>query len=455
MQTATHSKTLTAPDSDQLQLGPAAARRLFLVGAGFAAGGLVTAAALGLRSPEARRLLVHGYLVAFSFYLAITLGALFFVLLHHLARAGWSVTLRRLAEGLSGNVGLMAVLAIPVLLGMGQLYEWSHAAAVAHDPILQGKRVFLNPTAFVLRMVFYFAVWGGLAWYFRSRSIRQDATGDVQLSVRMERIAAPGMFALAVTLTFAAVDLLMSLNPHWQSSIFGVYFFADCVLAGLVTLTLLARWLQSQGRLGAAVTTEHYHDLGKLTFAFVFFWGYVAFSQYVLIWYANIPEETQFFIPRQIGPWAHVSILLAACHLLIPFAGLLSRHAKRRLGVLTFWCVWLLGAVLLDLFWIVMPSAFIQEIPHAAGAAPGTPLPVALPALVASNQAIYQLAEQHAGFMQHVAAPLQPLSVLVVLALVVGMGGLYLAVTVRCLRRAALVAIRDPRLPEALAFENG
>jgi hypothetical protein len=450
----THSATTIDADSAQVRLGTAA-QRMIAMGVVLAVAGLGLAAGLGLHSAEAYKLFWHGYLVAFAFYLSITLGALFFVLLHHLARAGWSVTLRRLAEGLSGNVVLMAVLLIPLLLQMGQLYEWSHSEAAAHDPILASKAVFLNPTAFVVRMVVYFAVWGGLAWFFRSRSIQQDATGDVRSSVVMERVSAPGMIALAVTLTFAAVDLLMSLNPHWHSTIFGVYFFANCVLAGLTVLTLLARWLQSLGRLGDAVNTEHYHDLGKLTFAFVFFWGYVAFSQYMLMWYANLPDETQFFIPRQIGPWGGVSLALLVCHLLIPFAGLLSRHAKRRVGVLVCWSIWLLGALLLDLFWVVMPSSFIQEIPHAIGAARGTALPQALPELVASNQAIYQLAENHAAFMQHVTAPLQPASVIMVLALVVGMGGLYLASTARLLRGAALVAVRDPRLPESLAFENG
>ena len=127
----------------------------------------------------------------------------------------------------------------------------------------------------------------------------------------------------------------MSLNPHWFSTIFGVYYFAGSVLSSLIIITLLAQWLQRAGRVRNAITLEHYHDLGKLTFAFVFFWGYIGFSQYMLIWYANLPEETQFFVPRTLGAWKSVSLILLVCHLLIPFAGLLSRHAKRRLGVAT------------------------------------------------------------------------------------------------------------------------
>ncbi len=221
----------------------------------------------------------------------------------------------------------------------------------------------------MIRLAAYFAVWVFLAWFFRSRSIRQDADGDVRWSVAMERVSVPGMIAFGLTVTLAAVDLLMSLNPHWYSTIIGVYFFGGAVLSGLVVLTLLALWLQAAGRLQGAITAEHYHDLGKLTFAFVVFWGYIAFSQYMLIWYANMPEETQFYMPRQIGPWAGISLALLFCQLLIPMFGLLSRHAKRHPLVFTFWAVWLLGAHLLDLFWLIMPNVFIQQIPEAVGAA--------------------------------------------------------------------------------------
>ena len=162
--------------------------------------------------------------------------------------------------------------------------------------------VWLTRTRFNGRFVIYFVIWGFLAWYFRGHSILQDSTRQRGTEQSMERLSAPGMILFAVTITLAAVDLIMSLNPHWYSTMIGVYFFSDAVLSGLVVLTLLALWLQSCGLLRGVMTMEHYHDLGKLTFAFVFFWGYIAFSQYMLIWYANMPEETQFYMPRQIGP---------------------------------------------------------------------------------------------------------------------------------------------------------
>ncbi|MGA2031383.1 MAG: quinol:cytochrome C oxidoreductase [Thermoguttaceae bacterium] len=459
--------------SESLQLGPAAARWI-VAGLLLAVVGLGAACALGLPDsharklldfmlggvnwsmpdPHARKLFFLAYLVAFVYFLSITLGALFFVMLQHLSRAGWSVSVRRLAEALSGNIALMALLFVPLLFGLGDIYEWSHRETVAADPVLAGKAGYLNPSAFAARFALYFLIWGFLAWYLRSRSIRQDASGDVSLTRRMERLSAPGMLLFSFTVTFAAFDLLMSLNPHWFSTMMGVYFFTECFLSFLVVLTLLALLLQRSGRLRSEITVEHYHDLGKLTFAIVFFWGYIAFSQYMLIWYANMPEETQFFIPRQIGPWAAVSLALVACHLLIPFLGLLSRAAKRRLGVFAFWAVWLLAAQLLDLYWLVMPNLYVSEIPAAVGAAPGTPLPRVLKELVASNQSIYQVAARHADFMEAVRLPLGGGALAVTFGLLLGMGGLYLASTAWLLRGAALLPIRDPRLKQSLSFEN-
>jgi hypothetical protein len=429
------------------------AARMSVPGAVLAVVGVGAAWGLAIRAPQTHSLFYHAYLVAYAFYLSITLGALFFVMLHHLSRAGWSVTLRRPAEALAGNIGLMGVLAVPLLLEVSDVYGWAQPG-VAADAARSAKAAYLSPNAFLIRLVAYFAVWGFLAWYLRSRSIRQDADGDVRLSRAMERVSMPGMIALALTATFAALDLLMSLNPRWSSTIFGVYFFMGSVLAGLVALVLLARWLQANGRLGRAVTVEHYHDLGKLMFAFVFFWGYIAFSQYMLIWYANMPEETQFYMVRQIGPWVWVSIALVTVQLLVPFLGLLSRHAKRNLKVLTFWAVWLLAAHLLDLFWIVMPNLFVRQMPAAVGARPGTPISKVLAQMLTSNQSVHELAPGYADFARNIAAPLEPLSLAVVLALVVGLGGLYLLNTARLLRSAALVPLGDPRLDESLEFEN-
>ncbi|MCK5379547.1 MAG: hypothetical protein KAJ78_09080, partial [Acidobacteria bacterium] len=267
---------------------------LLVVGGGGAIG-------LALGSDGGMGRLSETYLVSFAYFLSLALGALFFVLLQHLTHAGWSVVVRRLAEALSVNVVLMAVLAIPVLLNMEHLYHWAHPGAADHDAILAGKSAFLNPQFFTIRLVVYFAIWSFLAWFFFSNSKRQDATADPKFTRRMEALSAPGMILFALSLNFAAFDLLMSVNPHWFSTIFGVYFFAGCVVVIMATLVVLVAYLQRQGRLQGIVTVEHYHDLGKLLFGFVVFWAYIAFSQYMLYWYANIPEETVWYLTRQTG----------------------------------------------------------------------------------------------------------------------------------------------------------
>ncbi|HQP44730.1 MAG TPA: hypothetical protein PLV66_13755, partial [Thermoanaerobaculales bacterium] len=250
------------------------------VGAALAAVGVGGAAALAAAQAHGWERLLETYLVSFSLFLALTLGALFFVMLQHITRAGWSVVVRRIAEALACNVWLMAALALPILLGMGHLYHWSHSDAAAGDPILAGKSGFLNPAFFVVRLVVYFAIWGGLAWFFHRTSTRQDGSFDPRLTVRMERAAGPGLVLYALSTNFAAFDLLMSLDPHWFSTIYGVYFFAVSVVCFLAVMPKILVGLQVKGVLARSVTIEHYHDLGKLLFAFVVFWAYIAFSQY-------------------------------------------------------------------------------------------------------------------------------------------------------------------------------
>lgn len=430
----------------------------------------------------------HAYLLAFVFYLTITLGSLFFVMLHHLARSGWSVTVRRLAEALCANVFLMAVLFVPIYYNLGKVYVWadngvgrtsepvegnvdhqnptrqqgeqspawlarraSMAAENEHGAVI-GHAAWLTPRAFLGRFVICFVIWGFLAWYLRGHSILQDRTGNIGLTRSMERISAPGMILFAITITSAAIDLIMSLNPHWYSTMIGVYLFADAVLSGLAAVALLALVLQSRGLLRGAVTVEHYHDLGKLTFAFVFFWGYIAFSQYMLIWYANIPEETQFFMPRQIGPWVGVSLALIVVHFAIPFAGLMSRHAKRTLPVLAFWLVWVLAAHAFDLFWLIMPNTYVRQLLLEQSA--GGSLPDVFKTLLQSQQSVYQLSPMCRPFMEKVTAPLTPAAIATVVGLLVFMGGLYVANTAWLLGRARLLPVKDPRLDESLSFHN-
>jgi hypothetical protein len=387
-----------------------------VVGATCLAGG----AWLGWRRGDDFAYASHSYMVNYSFFLSISLGALFWVAVDHACRAGWCVNVRRLAEIIAANVGCLALLAlpivVPVLLDYHGLFPWNDRAAAADDPALRAKAAYLAPGFFGIRSAVYLAVWWGLARFYLGRSLEQDRSGDPNLTLRMERWSPAALLLYAFTVTFASFDWLMSLSPRWFSTIFGVYFYSGAAVAFFAAIILLAMLLQRSGRLTGSITVEHYHDLGKLMFAFVVFWGYMAFSQYLLIWYANIPEETEWYSARQAGPWAWVSVGLLFAGLLIPFAGLLSRHAKRWKPSLAFWAAWLLAAHWLDLYWIVMPNLGGHIAGHA-GATPWPPGPIDL-------------------------------------SLFLGLGGVYLAGLVHVAGRRPLLPTADPRRGESLAFEN-
>jgi hypothetical protein len=349
------------------------------------------------------------YLLSFTYVLTLALGALFFVILQHLTRAGWSVVVRRWAEGIAATLPLLAVLALPIaVLGLPHLYHWANPEIVAGDALLRAKQPFLNVPFFLVRLVVYFGLWSLLARFFFSRSLQQDATGDPQLTVQMERRSALAMLGFALTLTFAAFDLLMSLDAHWFSTIFGVYVFAGCVVSFFALLTVVVFATQRAGMLRHAITVEHYHDLGKLLFAFTVFWAYIAFSQYMLIWYASLPEETEWLLRRQTHGWGWVGLILLFGHFLAPFVALLSRAPKRRPRLVVIAAAWMLAMHWVDLYWVVIP----EVSPQAA--------------------------------MPH----------LLDLTTLLGLGGLFVAAAAYLMRDRSLIPEHDPRLTESLMFEN-
>jgi hypothetical protein len=301
------------------------------------------------------------YLVAYVFWISIMLGALFLTLLHHVSNAVWSTVLRRITESLAMTVPVMAVLFLPLWLGIHSLYHWSHAEAVAGDQLLQAKASYLNVPFFTIRSVLYLVIWSVLAWILYRTSLKQDQ-GYTPAQDRIFRtVSAPGIILFAITITFAGFDWLMSLDPHWYSTIFGLYIFAGSFLSALAFITLAGLFLRWQNLLQDVITVEHYHDLAKLMFSFTIFWGYMAFSQYFLIWYANIPEETIFFRHRWEGSWKYISLLLVFGQFLIPFLGLMTRAAKRSPVFLVFISVWILVLHFFDLYWIVMPNFKVYE----------------------------------------------------------------------------------------------
>ena len=304
---------------------------------------------------ELRKQMYFSYLTSFFYWLTIVLGAMFFILLHHLTNATWSVVIRRLVECIMVTIPLMAVLFIPILFGMHDLYHWTHEDIVASDAILQGKSAYLNVTFFNIRAVFYFVIWGYIAGKLYKTSLNQDLGFQESQVVTMRRVSAPGMILFALTLSFASYDWLMSLNPHWFSTIFGVYIFAGSTLAILAFVTVLSMYLSDKGVFKNIVTIEHFHDLGRLMLTFTIFWAYIAFSQYFLIWYANIPEESIWFLDRWVGSWKIVSVFIAFAFT-IPFLTMMFRASKRSHLVLVVTSVYLLIFHWVDMYWLVSPN---------------------------------------------------------------------------------------------------
>ena len=379
--------------------------RIPAIGAGVAVVGAAGCALLGVSNPKQ---FFFSWLVAFVFFLSLALGALFFVLIQYAAQGAWGIVLRRAGETIFALIPLMAVLFVPLVFGIHDLYEWSHHEAVAQDALLQWKAPFLNVPFFLIRAIIYFAVWSFIAVMYYRVSSRQDVTGDAASSARLRRLAGPCIIVLAITQTFASIDWIMSLTPHWYSTMFGVYFFAGSFVGFIALLSLLAVSMRGSGLLDAAITPEHLHDVGKFLFAFTCFWAYIGFSQFFLVWYANLPEETVWFKARLEGSWKAVSILLAVGHFVAPFLYLMGRAVKRKGWSLALGGAWLLTMHFVDLYWQIMPTL------HPQGLRP---------------------------------------SLLDVAALLT-VGGCFVGAAGWLMRRQALVPVRDPRLAESLAFEN-
>ena len=382
---------------------------------------------------------LFAYLTSFCFVLSISLGCLFFVTIMHLTRAGWSVTVRRIAEIWAMCSFPLFILFLPILAtvisGSDLVYSWnvggwtihahdaateaSKAAAAAAEisqrpPLEQLKYSYLNKWFFTGRIVAYFLIWGGMSWFFLKNSLKQDETGDKSLTARMQAYSAPFMILFAASITFASFDLEMSLSALWFSTMFPVYFFAGSFLSGLCAIMLTGFWLQRTGRVTDEITIEHYHDIGKLMQGFVIFWGYIAFSQFMLIWYANIPEETFWYNLRINQPgWMTLSLILLIGHLFIPFFLLMGRGLRRNRQLLTISAVFLLVMHWVDHYWIIMPQMNPEEN-------------------------VYTLSGM--GF-------------LIDFACMVGVIALFIGLFCLIARNRPLVPLKDPRLGEALNYE--
>jgi hypothetical protein len=307
-------------------------------------------------SADPRRF-AFSYLTALSFVASLGVGSLAWLMIQHVTGAVWSVSLRRLLENLTRPLPWIALLFIPVALNVPRLYAWADPARVRADPDLGRKAVWLNPAFFDVRAALYLAAWAVIAGLLSRASARQDRTGDPALVARMRATSSWGLVLLGLTTSFAGFDWVMSLDPHWSSTVFGVYLWAGSLVGSLAALIVLVLALRTLGELQSLVTVEHLHDLGKLLFSFVIFWAYVAFCQYFLIWYANFPEETGWYVTRRSGAWNTMSWALVFGHFVVPFLLLIPRATKRDPFWLGFVAVWALVFHYVDLYWLIMPAS--------------------------------------------------------------------------------------------------
>lgn len=301
------------------------------------------------------------YLVSFTFFTGIALSSLIMIMLHHITKSSWGVIFRRIPEVFGSNIWIWAVFFIPIILGMNNLYHWTDPALIdkagsEFDKILYGKSSYLNSTFFIIRQVIYFAIWGWLGHRLYKVSVELDKTGDWGITNIMRKISAPGIPLFALSTAFAGFDWLMSLDPHWFSTMFGVYFFSMNFQAFWPVMILLVFFFQKQGILTNTIKQVHIYDLGAWFFAFTVFYAYIAFSQFLLIYYANLPEETLWFYNRLEGGYEYIAYATLVLRFALPFLVLLNREAKHNRTILASVSVLVLVIHFLEIYWIVMPT---------------------------------------------------------------------------------------------------
>lgn len=412
----------SGPDEASLYLNKDAAGKLSMTLLGLGAVGLLATFG-GMAMEGTQKQAIFSYLVAFFFVATLAVGGMFFSALQHLAGAIWSVSVRRISETMGSMTVPVALLALPMLATLPKVLPWLHGEE-AHAPTVVAKQAFLNLPFFYVRAVIYLVCWVIVGWYFYSGSRKMDEAPNEEAAtaqlLKLRKASAPAVIVFGLSLTFAGFDWLMSLSPEWYSTIFGVYIFAGTFLTTLVVITMAVIVLHRAGRLQGVVTTEHLHDLGKLQFGFTVFWTYIAFSQFFLYWYGNIPEETRWFAKRwfvmehdhismeHTSSWAVLSVMLVLFHFAVPFFTLLSRNAKRSKTFLVIAACMLVPMHYLDLYWVAMP------VLHEEGIA------------------------------------VSWLDITALLGVVGVIGGLY----VRQLASAPLTPIKDPFLAASMEFEN-
>ena len=355
----------------------------------------------------------HSYLFSIVFFISISLGAMFFVLMQHLSFAGWSVVVRRIAEVFSKSIWLPLVFLVPIIISLllhdHSLFHWLGAD---DDVIIEKKQPYLNVTFFIIRTIIYALIFLIISRFLYRQSFLQDFTGIKSTTLSLEKNSTYMTFFYAIGVTFFAFDYIMSLNPHWYSTILGVYFFAGSLVAAIALIGIVARLLQKLGYLKNIINIEHYHDIGKLLFGFNVFWSYIAFSQYFIIWYGNIPEEIAWYQDREKGIWLYITLLLVIGHVVIPLVLFMSKYVKRSKKYSMWMYIWLVFMHIVDIYYLVMPSWLHHSY--------------ALDFQIEITDGVMFF-----GFLL-----------------------LYASIFMRILSQARLIPVKDPRLVESLKFEN-
>ena len=298
----------------------------------------------------------RAYLVGWTFWTGIAVGSLALLMLQHLTGGGWGLVIRRVLEAATRTLPFMAVLFIPIVLGSHWLYEWTHHEELAQLPAVQFKTPYLNLPFFIVRAIVYFGVWIVLAFFLNRWSLLQDRTAEARYTKNMRVLSGPGMVALIFSVTFASIDWYMSLEPEWFSTIYGFIFVASWTVSALAFVIAAMAVLSDKEPLRRIVAPLHFHDLGKLLLALVMLWAYFAFSQYLIIWSGNLPEEIGYYLERIRGVWGALIILIALLHFGAPFLFLLSRELKRNPNRLMMVAVLVLVMRMIDLLWMLVPA---------------------------------------------------------------------------------------------------
>jgi hypothetical protein len=375
---------------------------------------------LGLAATIAGYFVAHeqffqSYLLAFVFWISLPLGSLCILMIHQVAGGTWGFSIRRLLEAGSRTLPLMFLFALPILfLGIHELYEWSHTEVVANDALLTYKTPYLNESSFVIRSFFYFAIWGIFVFLLNKWSRQQDQMKQTHPTYRTQKLSGPGIVIFFITVTMASVDWIMSLEPHWFSSIFGIIYIVGQGLITWAFMTLVAVKLSDKAPLSNLITQQRLSDLGTFMLGTVMLWAYTSFSQLLIIWSGNLPEEITWYITRLEGGWEYIGYGLIIFHFFVPFLFLISSTLKAKSKVLVFFASWILVVHFFDLLWQTRPSFTKIDGFHST------------------------------GFTMHWLD----------IAILVGIGGLLISFFFAQLKSRPLVALNDPRFPELYSADD-